>query len=176
MSQLQDILDSKEQEKYEQYQDERNTAYNNLYKLMSLYGYNTNADSKTTSSTNTSSATSGQTSLSTSFGSPSLLNQLASAAGETSIPSYSSWIKNFGESLAGDDEDVDAGTILKEEGAFKLMKKLNSEYAGDAPYRMAAIIDYLYENAYISGTVRDQWIKLSGLGSFYELLASGDYS
>lgn len=197
MSQLQDILSEKDQTKYDRYRnklsdnwnelssllsqdetaynrynDERSLAYDNLYKLMSLYGYN-NDQKSTTGTTSGSSTSSGQTfdgSLSTAFNSPSMLNQFASASGydTTSLPSYSSWIKNYGESLAGDGvEDVAAGTLLKDQGAEALMDKLEDEFPDDFPFRMAAIVDYLYDNAYITGTERNQWLRDSGLTALF---------
>lgn len=149
---------------------------------MSLYGYNNDQKSTTgtTSGSSTSSGgsstSSGQTfdgSLSTAFNSPSMLNQFASAAGvdPTTLSSYSSWIKSYGENLAGDGvEDVDSGTLLKDLGAAALIKKLDAEFPDDAPFRMAAIIDYLYDNAYITGTERNQWLISSGLTNFFKEL------
>lgn len=173
---------SQDETAYNRYNDERSLAYDNLYKLMSLYGYNNDQKSTTgtTSGSSTSSGgsstSSGQTfvgSLSTAFNSPSMLNQFASAAGvdPTTLSSYSSWIKSYGENLAGDGvEDVDSGTLLKDLGAAALIKKLDAEFPDDAPFRMAAIIDYLYDNAYITGTERNQWLISSGLTNFFKEL------
>lgn len=180
MSQLQDVLDSKEQEKYEQYQDEQSTAYNNLYKLMSLYGYNTGSDTSGTSSgSSTSSTQTSNGSLSTEFNSPTVMNQIASAAGydTTSLPSYSSWLNNTATWLGTDtDADVSVGKIIKTADPATLMNNLEEKYPNDFIFRMAYIIDYLYDNGYLTGTEKNEWLQNSGLSAWYKIAASGNYN
>lgn len=177
MSQLQDVLDSKEQEKYERYRTAQSDAYSKLSQLMSMYGYNSASGSSASSSTSSGQTSNG--SLSTEFNSPTVMNQIASAAGydTTSLPSYSSWLNNAATWLGTDtDADVSVGEIIKTADPATLMNNLEEKYPNDFIFRMAYIIDYLYDNGYLTGTEKNEWLQNSGLSAWYKIAASGNYN
>ncbi len=134
-------------------------AYNKLTALMGLYGY---GDSSSGSSSSSSSSASYP---------DTTLGSISSATGVSadSIPNYSTWIKGYGSKIAADTVDEETGDTksaaeaLASMGVKKLMEDLEANYPDDFIYRAAAIIDYMYENAAITGAERERWLIQSGL-------------
>lgn len=150
-------------------ESDQNDAYNKLSALMGLYGYG-----------NSSSGTSSSSSSSASYP-DTTLGSISSATGVSadSIPSYSTWIKNYGSKLAADTIDQKTGETksaaeaLASQGVKKLMEDLEENYPEDFIYRAAAIIDYMYENAAITGAEREQWLLQSGLKALADKMSGG---
>lgn len=170
ISQLQDVLDSREQEKYNRYRTEQSDAYSKLSQLMSLYGYNSSG--KKESTTETSETTTMPDSLSTEVGSPNVFSQIATVSGldPKTLSGYSSSrIEKLGQTMLGEDNpnEMASGEVLKSLGPEAVADMIQRGYPNEAPFLLSAIIDYLYENAYIDGNEREEWLRETGLYKFY---------
>lgn len=170
ISQLQDVLDSREQEKYNRYRTEQSDAYSKLSQLMSLYGYNSSG--KKESTTGTSETTTMPDSLSTDVGSPNVFSQIATVSGldPKTLSGYSSSrIEKLGQTMLGEDNpnEMASGEVFKAFGPEAVAYMIQLGYPNEAPFLLSAIIDYLYENAYIDGNEREEWLRETGLYKFY---------
>lgn len=170
ISQLQDVLDSREQEKYNRYRTEQSDAYSKLSQLMSLYGYNSSG--KKESTTGTSETTTMPDSLSTDVGSPNVFSQIATVSGldPKTLSGYSSSrIEKLGQTMLGEDNpnEMASGEVFKLFGPEAVADMIQRGYPNEAPFLLSAIIDYLYENAYIDGNEREEWLRETGLYQFY---------
>lgn len=170
ISQLQDVLDSREQEKYNRYRTEQSDAYSKLSQLMSLYGYNSSG--KKESTTGTSETTTMPDSLSTDVGSPNVFSQIATVSGldPKTLSGYSSSrIEKLGQTILGEDNpnEMASGEVFKSFGPEAVAYMIQLGYPNEAPFLLSAIIDYLYENAYINGNEREEWLRETGLYKFY---------
>lgn len=170
ISQLQDVLDSREQEKYNRYRTEQSDAYSKLSQLMSLYGYNSSG--KKESTTGTSETTTMPDSLSTDVGSPNVFSQIATVSGldPKTLSGYSSSrIEKLGQTILGEDNpnEMASGEVFKSFGPEAVAYMIQLGYPNEAPFLLSAIIDYLYENAYIDGNEREEWLRETGLYKFY---------
>ena len=197
VSQLQDVLDSKEQQKYNRYVTERNNAYNqylneqNLKKdqqsdaynklsaLLSLYGYNSSGNKNTT--IGTIGTTTIPDSLSTDVGSSNIFSQIATVSGldPKTLSGYSSSrIEKIGQSIIDEDNpnEIESGEVFKLLGPEQVAKLVETRYPNEIPYLLAAIIDYLYDNAYINGNEREEWLRETGLNEFYANEKARNYS
>lgn len=182
ISQLQDVLDSREQEKYNRYRAEQSDAYSKLSQLMSLYGYDSSGNKNSTTGTSgTSGTTTIPDSLSTDVGSSNIFSQIATVSGldPKVLSGYSSSrIEKIGQSMLGEDNpnEVESGEVFKLQGPENVKNWVEKAYPNEIPFLLSAIIDYLYDNAYINGNEREEWLRETGLNEFYAEEKARNYS
>lgn len=185
MSQLQDIISQQESTKYDRWRNQQTDAYNRLNAFLSMNG------SAGTSSNSTSGDTSGTAS---STSSDSVSKALAKETGGTSadytdfLSEYSvdgstpisEWANSYSnirkkaESVAQLSPVLDGKTSYTADEYLNkvmpeyIMDDLAEKYPDDFPYRMAAIIDYLYDSGSISEEERNQWLENSNLAAIIQ--------
>lgn len=189
MSQLQDIISQQESTKYDRWRNQQTDAYNRLNAFLSMNG------SAGTSSDSTSGDTSGDTSgIASSASSDAVSNALAKETGGTAtdytdfLSEYSvdgstpisEWANSYNSIRKKAESVAQLSPVLNGKSSYTadeylnkvmpeyIMDDLAEKYPDDFPYRMAAIIDYLYDSGSISEEERNHWLENSNLAAIIQ--------
>lgn len=181
MSQLQNIISQQESTKYDRWRNQQTDAYNRLNAFLSMNG---SAGTSSDSTSGTASAAS----------SDSVSNALVKEAGGTAtdytdfLSEYSvdgstpisEWANSYNSIRKKAESVAQLSPVLNGESSYTadeylnkvvpeyIMDDLAEKYPNDFPYRMAAIIDYLYDSGSISEEERNQWLENSNLAAIIQ--------